>query len=67
MAYLEPNIQMLALSQDSWAVTNHCDDRQSSGKQGPEAIVGTTGISLGKIIVEHSMKDVLPFQILILA
>ena len=42
------------------------DGRQSSGKQAPEPIVGTTGIGLGKVIAERSAKDdVLQFQTLI--
>ena len=41
------------------------DGRQSSGERAPEAIVGTTGIGLGKVIKEGSAKDVHPFQTLI--
>ena len=41
------------------------DGRQSSSKRAPEAIVGTTGIGLGKVIVERSAKDVLQVQTLI--
>ena len=33
------------------------DYRQSSGKRAPEAIVGTTGIGLAKVIAERSVKD----------
>ena len=33
--------------------------RQSSAKRAPEAIVGTTGIGLGKVIAERTAKDVL--------
>ena len=42
-----------------------CDGKQPSGKRlgEPEAIVGTTGIGLGKFIAET--KDVLEIQILI--
>ena len=39
--------------------------RKSSGKRTPEAIVGTTGIGLGKVIAET--KDVRQSQILISA
>ena len=38
------------------------DDRQSSGERAPEAIVGTTGIGLGKFI---GAKDVLQIQTII--
>ena len=38
------------------------DGRQSGGKRAPEAIVGTTGIGLGKIIAELNMKDVTQIQ-----
>ena len=41
------------------------DGRQSSGKRAPEAIVGTTGIGLGRVIAERSAKDTLEFQTLI--
>ena len=41
------------------------DGRQSSGKRAPEAIVGTTGIGLEKVIAERSAKDVLQLQTLI--
>ena len=44
------------------------DDRQSSGIRAPEAIVGTTGIGLARVIeAEHSVKDsdVPQFQTLI--
>ena len=40
----------------------YCDDRQSSGKRAPEAIVGTIGIGLGKVV---GAKDVLQIQTLI--
>ena len=43
------------------------DNGQFSGRRAPEAIVGTTGVGLKKIIAERSAKDVLPFQTLILA
>jgi len=41
------------------------DGRQSSGKRAPEAIVGTTGIGLGKVVSEGSEGDVLQVQTLI--
>ena len=42
------------------------DGRQSSSKRAPEAIVGTTGIGLGKVIVpERNAKDELEIQSLI--
>jgi hypothetical protein len=42
------------------------DDRQSSGKRAPEAIVGTTGIGFAKVIeAECSVKDVPQLQTLI--
>ena len=41
------------------------DGRRSRGKRAPEAIVGTTGIGLKKVIPEGSAKDVLEFQTLI--
>ena len=45
------------------------DDRQSSGKRAPEAIVGTTGIGLAKLIATKctGTKDVPQFQTLIAA
>ena len=42
----------------------HGDGRQSSGnKRAPEAIVGTTGIGLGKFIAEGSAKGVLQIRV----
>ena len=41
------------------------DGRQSSGKQAPEAIVGTTGIGLGQVMAERSAKDIIQMQSLI--
>ena len=42
------------------------DGRQSSGKRAPEAIVGTTGIGLGKVMAERrGAKDVIQMQTLI--
>ena len=35
------------------------DERRYSGKRAPEAIVGTTGIGLRKVIAERSAKDLL--------
>ena len=45
----------------------YSDGKQSSGKQASEAIVGTTGIGLGKVIAERtSAKDHVPqFQTII--
>ena len=43
----------------------YSDGRQSSGKRAPETIVGTTGIGLGKIIVELGAKDDLQLQTII--
>ena len=43
----------------------YSDSRRSSGERAPEAIVGTAGIGLGKVIAERSAKDVLVFQTLI--
>ena len=44
----------------------YSDGRQSSGKRAPEAIVGTTGIGLGKTMVERtSAKDAQHLQIII--
>ena len=41
------------------------DGRQSSGKRASEAIVGTTGIGLGKILKERSARGFLQVQTLI--
>jgi len=38
------------------------DGRQPSGKRGPEAIVGTTGMGLKKLMAKRSSKDALQFQ-----
>ena len=35
----------------------YSDGRQSSGKRAPEAIVGTTGIGLGKVVTEGGEED----------
>ena len=43
----------------------YSDGRQSSGKRATELTVGTTGIGLGKIIVERSAKDDLQLQTII--
>jgi len=43
----------------------YSDGRQSSGERAPEAIVGTTGVGLGKVIAERSARDVLHVQFLI--
>ena len=43
----------------------YSDGKQSSGKRAPETIVGTTGIGLGKIIVERSAKDAQQLQTII--
>jgi len=43
----------------------YSDGRQSSGKRTPEAIVGTTGIGLGKVMVERSAKDTPQTQLII--
>ena len=43
----------------------YSDGKQSSGKQATETIVGTTGLGLGKIIVERSAKDAQQLQIII--
>jgi len=41
------------------------DGRQFSGKRAPEAIVGTTGIGLGKVMAERSAKHQFRVQTLI--
>jgi hypothetical protein len=41
------------------------DGRPSKGKRAPEPIVGTTGIGLGKVMVERNAKDVPLIQVLI--
>jgi hypothetical protein len=41
------------------------DGRQSGGKRAPGAIVGTTGIGLGKVMAERSSKDAIQMQILV--
>ena len=41
------------------------DGRQSSGKRAPEAIVGTTGIGLGKVMEERSAEDMIQIHPLI--
>ena len=41
------------------------DGRQSSGKRAPEAIVGTTGIGLGKYVFEDTKDDELRIQSLL--
>ena len=45
----------------------YSDGRQSSGKRVLEAIVGTTGIGLGKVTAKRNAKDVLQMQTLISA
>ena len=41
------------------------DGRQPSGKRAPEAIVGTTGIGLGKVMEERSAEDMIQIHPLI--
>ena len=43
----------------------YSDGRQSSGTRAPEAIIGTTGFGLGKVVVVRGAKDVLQVQSLI--
>ena len=43
----------------------YSDGRRSSSKRAPEAIVGTTGIGLVKLLVERNAKDAIQLQMMI--